>query len=133
MYTLEDETNFFDDFHDIFSGEKHTVRCGKKHLKKPVPISQKKFTRKLMKRCSKCIKRSVRTKEFDCLADKNSKVKKMIKAPTGEKISTSTTGNKKSQKRQYKSKQSVYSKKDCNSEKGHDEDNYLAKNVEWLD
>ena len=40
----------------------------------------------------------------------------MIKAPTGEKISTSITGNDKPQKRRYKSKGSVYSKKDCNSE-----------------
>ena len=42
------------------------------------------------------------TKEFDCLTDSYSKVKKMIKAPTGEKISTSTTGNDKHQKRRYK-------------------------------
>ena len=45
----------------------------------------------------------------------------MIKAPTGEQISTSTTGNDKHQKRRYKSKRSVYSEKICNSENGDDD------------
>ena len=52
----------------------------------------------------------------------------MVKAPTGEKISTSTTGNDKPQKRRYKSKQSVYSEKDCYSETGDDyEEDYSNK------
>ena len=45
----------------------------------------------------------------------------MIKVPTCEKVLTYTTGNDKPQRR-YKSKQSVYSEKDCNSENGDDED-----------
>ena len=53
----------------------------------------------------------------------------MVKAPTGEKISTSTTGNDKPQKRQYKSIRSVYSKKDCNCENEDDDEEDLKKSI----
>ena len=51
----------------------------------------------------------------------------MNKAPTGEKTSTSTTRNDKFQKQRYKSKRSVYSKKDCNNEIGDDDEDYSNK------
>ena len=52
----------------------------------------------------------------------------MLKAPSGEKISTFTKGNDKPQKRRSKLKRSVYSKKVCNSENGDDdEDDYSKK------
>ena len=59
----------------------------------------------------------------------------MVKAPTGEKISTFTTRNHKPQKQRYKSKRSVYSEKRCNSENGDDEEeDYSNKKcrVAWI-
>ena len=58
----------------------------------------------------------------------------MIKAPTGEKISTSTTGNDKPQKRRYKSKQSIYSKKTVTVKTETMMKKIITtKNVEWLE
>ena len=90
MYTLEKDTNFFDDFRDISSGEKRIVRVGTKTFEKTGTY----ITLKLYKKTDEEVKMyqavTLTTKEFDCLADNYSKVKKMIKAPTGEIISTST-------------------------------------------
>ena len=63
-----------------------------------------------------------------------SKMKKMVKASTGEKIKTSTTGNDKLQKRLSKSNWSNHPEKDCKNENGDNEKVFfLTKNVEWLD
>ena len=125
MYTLESDTNFFDYFRDISSGEKRIVRVGRKTFEKTGTYITLKLYKKTDKEVFKlCQAVTLTTKEFDCLADNYAKksLKKMVKAPTGEKISTSTTGNDKPQKRQYKTKRSVYSEKDCNSENGDDDE-----------
>ena len=46
MYTLENDTNFFDDFRDISSGEKRIVRVGTKTFEKKGTY----FTLKLYKK-----------------------------------------------------------------------------------
>ena len=97
MYTLESDTDFCDDFCDISSGENPIVRVGTKTFEK----TGNKTDKGLFKMYEAV---TLTTKEFDFLADKYSKVEKIIKTPTCEKISTSTTGNDKLQKRQYKSK-----------------------------
>ena len=59
MYTLEIDTNFLDDFRDISSGEKRIVRVGTKTFEKTgtyITLKLYKKTRKLTKKCSKCIK-----------------------------------------------------------------------------
>ena len=129
MYTLESDTNFFDDFRDISSGEKRIVRVGTKTFEKTGTYITLKLYKKTDEEVFKMYQAvTLTTKEFDSLADNYSKVKKMIKAATGEKISICTTGNDKPQKRRYKSKRSVYSEKDCNSENGEDdEEDYFNK------
>ena len=61
------------------------------------------------------------TKEYDCLADNCSKIKKMFKKQTGEKTSSSSSSsssspssaaNDKHHKRRYTSKQSVRPEKE---------------------
>ena len=129
MYTLESDTNFFDNFRDISSGEKRIVRVGTKTFEKTGTYITLKLYKKTDEEVFKMYQAvTLTTKDFDCLADNYSKVKKMIKAPTGDKISTSTTGDDKPQKRRYKSKRSIYSEKDCNSENGDDdEEDYSNK------
>ena len=87
MYTLESDTNFFDDFRDISSGEKRIVRVGTKIFEKTGTYITLKLYEKTDKEMFKMYQAvTLTTKKFDCLADNYSKVKKMIKAPTGEKI-----------------------------------------------
>ena len=59
------------------------------------------------------------TREFDCLADNYSKIKKLVKKQTGEKTSSpsssssSSAVNDKHHKRRYTSKLSVRPEKEC--------------------
>ena len=60
------------------------------------------------------------TREFDCLADNYSKIKKLVKKQTGEKTSSSSSSsssssavNDKHHKKRYTSKRLVRPKKEC--------------------
>ena len=68
------------------------------------------------------------TREFDCLADNYSKIKKLVKKQTGEKTSSSSSSsssssalNDKYHKRRYTSKRSVRPEKEC-AESGDEKD-----------
>ena len=68
------------------------------------------------------------TREFDCLADNYTKIKKLFKKQTGEKTSSSSSSsssssavNEKHHKRRYTSKRSVPPKKEC-AESGDEND-----------
>ena len=71
---------------------------------------------------------SLTTREFDCLADNYSKIKKLVKKQTGEKTSSSSSSsssssavNDKHHKRRYTSKRSVRPEKEC-AESGDEND-----------
>ena len=77
MYTLESDTNFFDDFRDISSGEKRIVRVGTKTFEKTSTYITLKLYKKTDEKVFKMYQAvTLTTKQFDCLADNYSKVKK---------------------------------------------------------
>ena len=77
MYTLESDTNFFDDFRDISSGEKRIVRVGTKTFEKTGTYITLKLYKKTDEEVFKMYQAvTLTTKEIDSLADNYSKVKK---------------------------------------------------------
>ena len=77
MYTLESDTDFFDDFRDIYSGEKRKVRVGTKSFEKTGTYITLKLYNKTDEEVFKTYQAvTLMTKEFDCLADNCSKVEK---------------------------------------------------------
>ena len=82
MYSsLESDTDFYDDFQDISSGEKRIVRVGTKTFDKTgayIAINLYKKNEDGVFKCYQAV--TLSTKEFDCLADNYSKIlKKMAK------------------------------------------------------
>ena len=85
MYRLESDTDFFDDFCDISSGENRIVRIGTKPFEKTgnyITIELFNKTDEEVFKINQAV--TLLRKEFDFLADKYSKVEKMIKPPTCE-------------------------------------------------
>ena len=89
MYSsLENDTDFYDDFQDISSGEKRIVRVGTKSFDKTGTYITVKLYKKNEDGVFKCYQAvTLTTREFDCLADNYSKIKKLVKKQTGEKTS----------------------------------------------
>ena len=119
MYSsLENDTDFYDDFQDISSGEKRIVRIGTKTFDKTGTYITVKLYKKIEDGVFKCYQAvTLTTREFDCLADNYSKIKKLVKKQTGEKTSSSSSSsssssavNDKHHKRRYTSKQLVKTK-----------------------
>ena len=130
MYSsLENDTDFYDDFQDISSGEKRIVRVGTKTFDKTVTYITVKLYKKNEDGVLKCYQAvTLTTREFDCLADNYSKIKKLVKKQTGEKTSSSSSSsssssavNDKHHKRRYTSKRLVPPKKEC-AESGDEND-----------
>ena len=78
------------------------------------------------------------TREFDCLEDNYSKIKKLVKKQTGEKTSSSSSSssssavNDKHHKRRYTSKRSVRPEKEC-AESGdeNEADDEYSNHKKW--
>ena len=130
MYSsLENDTDFYDDFQDISSGEKRIVRVGTKIFDKTGTYITVKLYKKNEDGVFKCYKAVTLTaREFDCLADNYSKIKKLVKKQTGEKTSSSSSSSSSSSavidkhhKRRYTSKRSVRPEKEC-AESGDEND-----------
>ena len=119
MYSsLESYTDFYDDFQNISSGEK---RIGRKIFDKTGTFITVKMYKKNEDGVFKCYQAvTLTTREFDCLADNYSNIKKLVKKQTGEKTSSSSSSSSSSsavndehQKRRYTSKRSVRPEKKC--------------------
>ena len=77
---LENDTDFYDDFQDISSGEKCIVRVGTKTFDKTGTYITAKLYKKNEDGVFKCLQAlTLTTREFDCLADNYSKFKKWLK------------------------------------------------------
>ena len=81
MYlSLENDTDFYDDFQEISSGEKRIVRVGTNTFDKTGTYITVKLYKKNEDGVFKCYQAvTLTTKEFDCLADNYSKNKKWLK------------------------------------------------------
>ena len=118
MYSsLENDTDFYDDFQEISSGEKRIVRVGTNTFDKTGTYITVKLYKKNEDGVFKCYQAvTLTTKELDCLADNYSKKKKMVKKQTGEKTSSysssSSAVNDKHHKKRYTSKRSVRPEKE---------------------
>ena len=84
MYSsLENETDFYDDFQDISSGEQCVVRVGTKTFDKTGTYITVKLYKKKEDGVFKCYQAVIlTTREFDCLGDNYSKIKKLVKKQT---------------------------------------------------
>ena len=88
MYSsLENDTDFYDDLQDISSGETRIVRVGTKNFDKTGTFITVKLYKKNEDGVFKCYQAmTLKTKDSDCLADNYSKIKKLVKKQTGEKL-----------------------------------------------
>ena len=79
MYSsLENDTDFYDDFQDISSGEKRIVRVGTKIFDKTGTYITVKLYKKNKDGVFKCYQTvTLTTREFDSLADNYTKIKKI--------------------------------------------------------
>ena len=114
-------------------GEKRIVRVGTKTVDKTGLYISVKLYKKNEDGAFKCYQAvTLTTREFDCLADNYSKIKKLVKKQTGEKTSPSSSSsstssssssavNDKHHKRRYTSKRSVRPEKEC-AESGDEND-----------
>ena len=133
MYlSLENDTDFYDDFQDISSGEKRIVRDGTKPFDKMGTYIQVKLYKKNEDGVFKCYQAAtLTTREFGCLADSYSKINKFVKKQTGEKTSSSSSSssavNDKHHKRRYTSKRSVRPQKECAESGDENDENELPE------
>ena len=81
MYlSLENDTDFYDNFQDVSSGEKRIVRVGTQTFDKTGTYITVKLYKKIEDGVFKCYQAvTLTTRDFDCLADNYSKIKKMVK------------------------------------------------------
>ena len=81
MYSsLETDTDFYDDFQDRSLGEECIVRVGKKTFDKTSTYITVKMYQKNEDGVYKCYQAlTLTTREFDCLVDSYSKIKKRLK------------------------------------------------------